>query len=381
MLKRGGATFLVILSALGFSVGTPWAQEGQLPEREEDFSQVGGRSGEFLAIPIGARGVGLGNAASAIVDDVSAVFWNPANMGFVDNPQFFYSFVDLPLQVKMSSGAFAFPVFAGDGTIMAMAQVLNVGDIEITTEFEPNGTNQFFSGFSFAGGLGYAHEFSDRFSAGVIGKFIFEEVADLDADAVAFDGGTNYHTTLFGRSVRLGFAFRNLGTKLRFSGSPLLVEVPAEVLDPSGLVTVTRETRRAELVGGAFSLPTDFRIGLAYNVVDPLLTGGAFTWTLAGEFIQPNNLEEFVAFGTELKQQLSSGPTSPGYIVGRAGWSIQQDEIGLSDSVNDLDILRGLGFGAGLFYNFGAFNAGFDFAYRDRGRLNEDYVLSVTVGF
>jgi hypothetical protein len=37
-------------------------------------------AGEFLKIPVGARAIGLGQAFSAIADDATAPFWNPAGM-------------------------------------------------------------------------------------------------------------------------------------------------------------------------------------------------------------------------------------------------------------------------------------------------------------
>jgi len=46
---------------------------------------AGGSAAAFLKNPIGARGIGLGGAFTALVDDGSAVFWNPA--GLVNNTQ------------------------------------------------------------------------------------------------------------------------------------------------------------------------------------------------------------------------------------------------------------------------------------------------------
>ena len=40
-------------------------------------------AGEFMKIPVGARAVGMGAAFSAIADDATAPFWNPAGMVFL----------------------------------------------------------------------------------------------------------------------------------------------------------------------------------------------------------------------------------------------------------------------------------------------------------
>src|SRR2546428_6361855 len=40
-------------------------------------------AGEFMKIPIGARAIGMGGAFSAVTDDATAPYWNPAGMVFL----------------------------------------------------------------------------------------------------------------------------------------------------------------------------------------------------------------------------------------------------------------------------------------------------------
>ncbi len=44
-------------------------------------------SNEFMALGVGARGLAMGNAQSAIVNDVSSAYWNPAGLNDVENLQ------------------------------------------------------------------------------------------------------------------------------------------------------------------------------------------------------------------------------------------------------------------------------------------------------
>lgn len=48
------------------------------------FSQAGGAAVPFLLISPDARGSGMGEVGTAIADDINAVFWNPAGLGFLD---------------------------------------------------------------------------------------------------------------------------------------------------------------------------------------------------------------------------------------------------------------------------------------------------------
>ena len=54
------------------------AQADDLISGRTDFNNVGNRSGEFLTIPVGSRAVALGNAYTALADDITSVYWNPA---------------------------------------------------------------------------------------------------------------------------------------------------------------------------------------------------------------------------------------------------------------------------------------------------------------
>ena len=42
-------------------------------------------SNEFLAVGVGARGMGLGNALVASVNDVTGGYWNPASLTLAEN--------------------------------------------------------------------------------------------------------------------------------------------------------------------------------------------------------------------------------------------------------------------------------------------------------
>lgn len=63
-------TNIYLLYMLQLLIATPLALFGQAPKY----------SNEFLAIGVGARGLGLSGAMSAVVDDATAGYWNPAGL-------------------------------------------------------------------------------------------------------------------------------------------------------------------------------------------------------------------------------------------------------------------------------------------------------------
>ena len=387
------AAFVGLGPASAAAQGGDPTTPGELSSASDDFSNVGSKAAEFLTIPVGARGTALGSAFAAAADDVTAIYWNPAGLGLMESAQAVYSFVNMPLQVNLSYGAVATPVFGGIGTVGAFFELLDLPSQEVTTVLQPEGTGFNFESNSLAAGLGYAHNISDRFSAGVTGKIVNESIADVSGTAVAFDFGSNYHTSLFGRTIRLAFVVQNLGSEVKLEGSRLFFTLDPDELDrreniespldklPDNLFP--RRNRGAIQQSGSFTLPTIFKTGVSYALVEQ--TGN--TLTLGGEFWNPSNQEEVAALGAEYTRELAlSGGGTEGAeeraasFSLRGGWFLQQDEIDLGDSQTGGDNLRGLSFGAGLQYDFGLIDSSIDYAYRDLGRITQNHMFSVNVG-
>lgn len=359
-------------------------QVDRLRGRIEGFSFIGNAGGEFLTIPVGARGVAMGQAFTAVVDDISALWWNPAGLGFMRQPAALFTNVNMPLDVQINYVGAAAPVLGGNGVVAGSFELLSMDDQPITTIVQPAGTGEEFSPWSSAAQFSYAHNISDRFAAGGSFKWVHENVADVTSDAFQFDFGTNYHTTFMGRGIRLAFVVQNLGTNFQSEGGRLDVQfdprrIPeAEQLPDfptfpqSGALDFQLNTRE-------FRPPTTLKTALAYFLVE----NESSTFIVNGEFAAPRQLETTYSVGGEWTQVLVQ-PTDGGVATtfsARAGYTYQQDEENLEDSPNDNDIFRGVGFGGGLQFDFAAFGSSFDYAFRDWGRLGGTNNFSVSVLF
>jgi len=355
-----------VLAAATGSVANP------LRGRVEDFSQVGNRAAEFLTIPVGARGIAMGNAFIAQADDISSIYWNPAGLGFLEGPQVFFSHLDMPLDFSLDYTAGAIPVMDGRMVLGGFFGIMNIGEEEITTIESPNGTGAFYDGYSLQFGGTIAFNFSDRFSAGVNVKAVRESVYQLTSNAVAFDVGTNYHTEIYERPIRLSFTINNLGSNMRFSGENLFLQVrPQEIYsdalqDGAGNRLFSRDNRNAYYSTSRFFLPTSFSAGIAMD----LYSANDMRWTLAGQFAENNFMPSSFAFGTEFTRSLT-GRISAAL---RWGWNIERDEIDLQGS----DQMRGMAYGGGLEYNlYQDMGIAIDYAYRDLGRLTRNHVFTL----
>ena len=364
-----------------FLAGVMYGQADDLISGRTEFNNVGNRAAEFLTIPIGSRAVAMGNAYVALADDITALYWNPAGLAFMERSQSFFSYVDMPLDVSLTFAGAGVPVFEGQGTFAGFVEVLNFSEMEQTTVTSPNGNGILWDAFSFAGGMSSAHNFSDRFAAGFTVKGVHESIFDQTASGFAMDFGSNYHTTFRGKTIRLAFAVQNLGTRMQFSGSKLnvLIDPPErQGEDPGGDVPPSNQ-REATLITTAYDLPTIFKAGLAYD----LLSGNGnseASWVVAGEFWQPNNQDATVSGGTEYTRRLGEAGSTTSVSL-RGGYYYQQDEENLSGSTNGFDQYRGLSLGGGFSYDFTTFSTTIDYAYRNMGRLTQSQYLTLMISF
>ena len=188
---------------------------------------------------MGARGIGLGNAYTAIADDISSTWWNPAGLGFLENRELMINVVDYTMDLTYTYGAAAFPVADGRLVVGGFFGYLDIPEMEITTVNSPEGTGDYFRAYDFQMGGSLAYNLSDRFVGGINLKFIHQDVlSNMSGNAFAIDAGAIYHSEFMDREIKFAFVIQNLGTNITMDGPNLIADVGAENRDgdlPSGL--------------------------------------------------------------------------------------------------------------------------------------------------
>jgi hypothetical protein len=359
--------------------------------RQEDASFAGVRAAEFLTIPVGARGIAMGNSYTAVADDISSIWWNPAGLGFLQQREVMVTVVDYTMDLTYSFAAAASPVGDGNLVLGAFFGYMNVPELEITTITQPEGTGNFYRAYDFQMGGSMAYNFSDRFIGGINLKYVHQDVMNnLSADAFAIDAGAMYHAELMDREIKFSFMIQNLGTNLTMDGSNLRKSVGPEdsdgnypdgyndySSDPEG--TARRGDRTLKVETHTYRLPTTVKIALGYNVY----TGEKTNLLLSGELARPNYIPISYSAGAELNYNFNHAHSA----ALRVGWLVQTDEYTASTDQFDYNYygddpaLRGLSVGGGLQRNFLGKIFRFDYAYRNKGRLSADHTFSFALGF
>lgn len=364
---------LALLLLGGLPVGLAAQVSGS---QNTDNTGYGTAAGEFLLLGAGARGTALGGAFSAIATDISAMYYNPGGLAEMERPGATIGTFDYVADTRYTWGGLAFPFSGGQRAIGIQLGTFGFHDQPVYTVEAPDGTGGTYSVSETFVGLTLAQNFSDRFSAGLTAKGIFDQLGQASGQAFALDFGASFHAKLGEHPIRLAFTVANLGTDLSYSGDALNADVPRQI-DPS----IPNLPQPGELRTKGFPLPTTFRVGLAYDI----LGGETNRLTVLSDFNQGNqNRAGFTAGGEWATSKLGGSPF--GFALRGSYSYAPANNIALTNplsqsSLSDEENLQGLAAGGGLNYTTENFNLGFDYAYKYMGVLGPTNFFSVSVGW
>lgn len=185
-----------------------WAL-GQAPAAAEP----GATSLEFLRIGQGARGVAMGGAYTAVVNDATSLYWNPAGLGYVRASQMTFQHNSYIADINQNYFAMAFPTHWG--TFGVGANMLSIDDIERTTlsSGQAGQVLGFFGARDIALDMGWGAEMLNGVSLGLTGRFISSRIADQGGTALTGDFGIQFRPI---ENWSIGAALKNFGTGIKY---------------------------------------------------------------------------------------------------------------------------------------------------------------------
>jgi hypothetical protein len=377
MSRNSTAGLALVVGLLSFAPGVLRAQQ-----TNPDNTPFGTTAAEFLLLGAGARGTALGSPFHAIATDISALYYNPGGAALIPRAGASFSTYDYVAETRYSWGGIAFPFSGGSRTFGLQLGTFGYDNQEVTTVDQPEGTGSVYSVSETFAGATFAQNFSDRFSAGVTAKFIFDQLGEVSGSAFAVDFGTSFHALLNDHPIKLSFVVANLGTDLSYEGDALEVLVPRDPADPNTPPgnNPPQLDQPGQLKTKGFALPTIFRVGLAYD----LLTGDNNRLTLLSDFNQSNNNRAGFGAGGEWAMSRLGGSDFGVALRGSYTYA-PANNIELADpsqsALGDEEDLQGLALGGGLMYGSGNFNLGFDYAYKYLGVLGPTNFFTLSVGW
>lgn len=205
---------------------------------------------------------GIHGANMAKIGGLEAIRSNVAGLIGTQNTEFTVSRSKYLLGTSMNMSAFGFAKTLGERNTNAVAASItsfDIGEIEKTTVFQPEGGQGEFNPSIVNVSVGYAKKFSNAIKGGVAFRFISESLDDVNATGVAVNAGIQYSTNLTGGdedNSHFGVALRNVGTPMQFSGSGLTNRATVQGND-------FPQTMRQR--SNSFELPSLFTIAIAQD--------------------------------------------------------------------------------------------------------------------
>jgi hypothetical protein len=288
-----------------------------LPVRAEAAGSTGAT---FLELGIGPRAAALGNAYTAIADDVYGMYFNPAGIATVNRQEIGFAHNTLILDLDYNYLAYAYPM-RGGGTLALSGIYVDLGVVdrrEVGAGGASTASLGSASGYDFSFSASYARTLSRFVDLGATVKVINETLDNYSANAIAIDLGAKWRPPVPG--LTLGVSISNLGSSLKF-------------------------------VRSNDELPITLRLGAAYKTPNK-------RFGLSGDLVYTKNQDMEGGVGAEFW-------VWPEHIVLRGG----------ANSQNDAG--SGASIGAGFHWN----DVAVDYAYVPFGDLGDQNLISVGYKF
>lgn len=232
------------------------------------FASAGepGSSGfTFLRLGNGARAGGMGEAFTAVADDATSIYWNPAGMAAVEEVELNLTHNEWLMGIRFEQATVVNEMWGGAAglsfTGLYYGSLDRYGDSPSLT---PDGT---FSPYDMALSFGYARDIIPNVALGAAFKIIYSKIDFESATGYAFDLGVTHRTKIEG--LILAAAMLNLGPQTSF-------------------------------VEEKFYPPFQLRLGGAYEIRKEALHGGLI---LAADVVFPNDNDAKAHFGLEYAYQ------------------------------------------------------------------------------
>ncbi|MBN2009188.1 PorV/PorQ family protein [candidate division KSB1 bacterium] len=300
--------------------------------------RAGTSAATFLKIGVGAKATAMGGAFVALANDASAMYWNPAGVAQVPQNELMVTHINWPADIKYEYLGYVqhLPYI---GSVGVSCSFLHTDDMAVTTEYLPHGTGEYFSYSDLMVGLTWSLNMTNRFSFGITGKYVREDIAELNMQNWMIDLGTYYWTGF--KSLRFAVSLVNFGPDLKPGGH---------------YQKKTKEGKYIQEDYEAFSPPTVFRIGSAMEFFDNETHSLTGSIQMSHPVDNAENVVIGVAYGFLKKVEL------------RSGYKINYDEERFT-------------FGAGMKVPLASTSLKIDYCYGEFGRLQSTHQFSIGFNF
>lgn len=294
---------------------------------------------QFTKIDVDPRSAAMGSSIAADISGASSLYWNPAMASITGKSGIMASntsyFVDIPMNY-----------LAGIWSIKNLTfglsfQSVSSGEMDVTTEFYPQGTGQTFSTFHYSLGATVSQKLTDAFHYGATIRYYEEDLFGIEYRTVGIDFGFFFDVPSI--PIRFAVAINNFGLDANPEGT-----VERLALQDDGQPIIEEDLEN-------ILLPTRFVLAMAADVY----TSESIDILATTQITNYSDHAERFGFGLELKAFEQ--------FMLRTGYTFGQDDI------------KGPSMGGGVELGVGEQRFNFDYSYNRFTLLGEIHRLAFQI--
>ena len=319
-------------------------------------SRMGSASStQLLVVPSAKHLSGGGAVASA--QGMDAIFWNPAGLAASEN-NIDAIFSNRQYIADISNSFFGVATTFGEYKMGVNVRTFNMGDIDETTVYFPDGTGQVFTpNFSILG-ASVARKLTENTSVGLNANLIREGFGRVSATGVAYDFGVQHKGLAGLENLEVGFALKNFGQPMKYDGEGLGVFATASGSD--------RPEDYYKVDAASFDLPFVFDMGLKYNVA-----GADLGVTYTSNYYSTDELKLYAGYVLE-----GLGSVGVGFQTSGAAQELDGDDDWYTNPSD------GVSFGASLdMSRFIGANMSVDYSMVPMGDFGTNSIVALRIAF
>jgi len=214
----------------------------------------------FLKLGAGSRAVGMGEAYTALADEASGTYWNPAGLTNINGTELIFTHNQWLQDIKNEFVAIGFRAANSTFGISFMSNTAGGIEQRVKASEEPIDV---LTARDIMLGLSFARGFGSNISYGLTVKYLYQKIYVESSNGFAVDAGLQYTTPVNG--LKAGFALQNFGYM-------------------------------SKLQKESTKLPQTMRLGLAYQLPFQILQGN---FLIASDWVQIFESTSHINLGLE----------------------------------------------------------------------------------
>ncbi len=256
-----------------------------------------GTSGaDFLELSTSTPGLSMGEAYTAVLGDITGIYYNPAVIPSLQYPELYVQHQELVEDSRIEHVGCMYPIKNGGrfyGNLYAGQTLFWVPPFEkVDIDGKSDGNVHFYNSST---ALGYGYKFSGFYTGAAV-KYIYQRIDTLNVNSLAVDAGITGEMKIYSpfnspaKNFFLGLSLLNFGTKAKDDPLPRKIRTGISYLPTEWLrwnIDINQSLiRNSDIYDFTYGFEESFELntGVEFNYLDLLFFRAGYRFNDAGGY-------------------------------------------------------------------------------------------------